>query len=247
MKINKIYPYRLRNDAHFQFYTEFRNLVEKEEALKQKIAAQFETWLPLYEKEDIALKKIVRSAITAQIQEADRVRDEIYTGIVETNTAALKHYGEDVRSAATRLKILFDTYGDVARKPLNEQTSAVYNILQELKGKYAADAATIGVAGWVLELEARNNAFADLMRERFDETAGRTDIVLKEARSEVDQSYFSIREKINALVIVEGVASYENFIRTLNAVIAKYTALTKPKGGKGGEQTAPQNETTEAQ
>jgi hypothetical protein len=85
------------------------------------------------------------------------------------------------------------------------------------------------------------------MRERFDETAGRTDIVLKEARAEVDQSYFSIREKINALVIVEGVASYENFIRTLNAVIAKYTSLTKPRGGKGGEQTAPQNETTEAQ
>jgi hypothetical protein len=236
----------MRNDAHFQFYTEFRNLVQNEGAEKLKIAPLFEAWLPLYDKEDAALKKIAKSAITAQIQEADRARDEIYIGMMETNAAALKHYSEETRKAAARLKIVFDTYGNIAKKPLNEQTSATYNILQELKGKYATDTVAVGIGGWVSELEARNNAFADLMRERFDETAGRTDIVLKEARSEVDAAYFSMREKINALVIVEGVAVYENFIRTLNAVIAKYVLLAKPRGSKGGEQTAPQNETAEA-
>ena len=232
MKINKIYAYNLRNDAHFQFYTEFRNLVQKEEAVKQKIATQFEAWLPLYDKEDTALKKIQKSAITAQIQEADRVRDEIYLGMVETSTAALKHFSEEVRSAATRLKIVFDTYGDVVRKPLNEQTSATYNILQELQGKYAQDAEAVGIAQWASELQARNNAFSSLMKERFDETASRCDIVLREARSELDQSYFAIRERINALAIVKGEADYENFIRTLNAVIAKYTAILNMRLGR---------------
>jgi hypothetical protein len=89
VKINKTYPYRLRNDTHFQFYTEFRNLVQKEGAENLKIAPQFEAWLPLYDKED----------------------------------AALKHFSEEVRSAATRLKIVFDTYGEVVRKPLNEQSA----------------------------------------------------------------------------------------------------------------------------
>ena len=247
MKINKTYPYNWRNDAHFQFYTEFRNLVQKEEAVKQKIAPLFEAWLPLYDKEDLALKKINKSAITTQIQDADKARDDIYIGMMETNAAALKHYNEEARNAASRLKIVFDTYGNIAKKPLNEQTSATYNILQELKGKYAQDTALVGISGWVSELEVRNNAFADLMRERFDETAARTDIVLKEARAEVDQSYFSIREKINALAIVEGEAGYESFIRTFNAVIAKYALSGKPKGGKGGEQSAPQNGTAEAQ
>ena len=64
---SKTYPYNLRNDAHFQFYTEFRNLVQKEGAENLKIAPQFEAWLPLYDKEDAALKKIQKSAITAQI------------------------------------------------------------------------------------------------------------------------------------------------------------------------------------
>jgi len=240
MKINKIYAYNLRNDAHFQFYTEFRSLIEKEEAVRQKIASQFEAWLPLYEKEDAALKKITKSAITAQIQEADKARDEIYTGMVEMNAAALKHFSEEVRSAAARLKILFDTYGDVARKPLNEQTSAVYNILQELKGKYASDTAVVGIGGWISELETRNNAFAELMRERFDETAARIDTVLREARVELDAAYFAIRERLNALVVVEGEAVYESFVRTFNAVIAKYAALVKPRqrAGRGGAETA---------
>jgi hypothetical protein len=47
-------------------------------------------------------------------------------------------------------------------------------------------------------------------------------------------------------VVVEGLSVYENFVRTLNAVIAKYALLTK-RGGKGGKQSAPQSETTEAQ
>ena len=238
MKINKIYPYKMRNDAHFQFYTEFRALVQKDGAEHLKIAPQFAAWTPLYDNEDVALKRIVKSALTARIHEADKARDVIFNGMVETNSAALKHFSEAVRVAASRLKIVFDTYGHVASKSLNEQTSAVYNILQELKGKYAADAATVGISGWVGELETRNNAFEALMQERFDETAAQTDIVLRDARAEVDAAYFGIRERLNALIIVEGAAAYENFVKTLNAIIAKYNALVYARHGHGHKSAA---------
>jgi hypothetical protein len=82
--------------------------------------------------------------------------------------------------------------------------------------------AVVGLGGWISELETRNNAFGELVKSRFDETAARTDIVLKEARAELDAAYFAIRERLNALAIVEGAANYETFIKTLNAVIAKY-------------------------
>jgi hypothetical protein len=62
-----------------------------------------------------------------------------------------------------------------------------------------------------------------LVKERFDETAARTtDIVMKQARAQLDEVYKTIVERINALAVVEGVATYEAFIKTLNAVIAKY-------------------------
>jgi hypothetical protein len=71
-------------------------------------------------------------------------------------------------------------------------------------------------------LEKRNKAFEALVKERFDETAHKSDIVLKEARAELDKVYHSIEERINALALVEGTADYEEFIRTMNAVVAKY-------------------------
>jgi len=116
----------------------------------------------------------------------------------------------------------------------------IYNILQELKGKYASDVTAVGIGGWVSELEVRNNAFAELMRERFGETADRVDIVLRDARAELDAAYLAIRERINALVVVEGEAVYENFVRNFNAVIAKYALLVKPRSraGRGGVETS---------
>jgi hypothetical protein len=243
MKINKINSNNLRNDEHFQFHTEFRDLTTKETPQKLKIQGQFEAYLPLYGRVDEALKKINKSSLTAQLQEADKARDEIFLGMAETAKAALKHFNPAVREAASRLKVVFDTYGNVAVKPLNEQTSAVYNLLQELHGKYAQDVETVGIAQWAAELQARNNAFSGLMKERFDETASRCDIVLREARAELDQAYFAIRERINAFVIVEGVADYENFIRTLNAVIAKYTAILNSRLGKRGKKEGDNTQT----
>ena len=42
---------------------------------------------------------------------------------------------------------------------------------------------------------------------------------------------------------MEGLSVYENFIRTFNAVIAKYALLSKPRGGRGGGQSEQQNGT----
>ncbi|GBU24898.1 hypothetical protein R83H12_01533 [Fibrobacteria bacterium R8-3-H12] len=222
-KISKIQPLHLRNDAHFQFHTEFKDLVAQHNPETLKITPLFEAYLPLYGRVDEALKKIVKSEYTAKIHEADKARDEIWAGMAEMNDAALKHFNPATREAAGRLKIVFDTYGNVANKPLNEETSAIYNILQELQGKYAADMDAVGITQWATELQTRNAAFETLVKERFDETAARTtDIVMKQARAQLDEAYRGIVELVNALAVVEGVAAYEAFIKTLNAVIAKY-------------------------
>jgi len=236
MKIQSLRIDRLRNDAHFQFHTEFKDLVAKHGAETLKINAQFEAYMPLYDKEDEGLKKINKSAFTAEIHEADKARDEIWVGLSEMVSAAHKHFNADVREAAKRLKIVFGTYGNIAKKPLNEQTSATYNVLQELQGKYAADVETAGFTQWVAELQARNNRFGELMKGRFDETAAKSNIVLRFARVELDKAYRSIAERINALAIVEGKDAYEAFVRTLNAIVAKYVATLNRAKGRGLEQ-----------
>ena len=246
MKINTITLSRLRNDANFQFHTEFKELAERLSPEALKIRPLYDAYLPLYDKVDLALKKIAKSAITEQIQEADRARDEVWKGLVDTNTASLRHFDEEVRGAAKRLKIVFDTYGNIAKKTLSEQTSATYNILQDLEsGKYAPDVAKVGLGRWVAELKARNTAFAGLMRERVDEGSLKVDIVLKKARTQLDEAYYAIAERVNAFVVIEGSADYEPFIRKMNINISKFSLLMpvrKKQGKKGGGKTSHQTE-----
>ena len=223
MKISKIDIHSLRNDAHFQFNTEFKDLVTKFNPQTLKVETLFNSYLPLWEREDEALKKINKSALTEKIQEADKARDETFAGMVEINKGMCHHFNKKTAEAAHRVKIVLDTYGNVAKKTLNEETSAIYNLLQDLRlEKYAADVATSNITDWADELERRNQALEGFMKERFDETAAKCDIVLKQARAEVDKVYHQITERIDALVIVEGLETYEAFIRTLNAVVAKY-------------------------
>jgi Na+/phosphate symporter len=223
MKITKIHLTNLRNDAHFQFHTEFSDLVKKHNQETLKVKPLFDAYLPLYEREDEALKKINKSVYTEKIQEADRARDEIFAGMVEVNNGMCKHFSKNIAEAAQKVKIVLDTYGNVAKKTLNEETSAIYNLIQDLRSeKYGNETRDASLMTWVDELEKRNKAFEALMKERFDETAHKTDIVLRTARGELDKVYHAITERIDALVIVEGTEDYEEFVKTFNAVVAKY-------------------------
>jgi len=235
----------MRNDEHFQFHFEFRRMVNRFGAENLKVELLFESYLIVFEQEDEALKKIVKSAYTAQIQESDKQRGDIFIGMKGAVRASIKHFNPAVQEAGKRLKIVFGTYGNITRKAYNEQTSAMYNMLQELRGKYAIDATLTGIDVWADELEIRNNQFAELMRGRFEESAEKTDLKLKKVRPKVDGAYEAIVEKINSLMVVEGNGMYEPFVRLLNEVIKKYdmtmATRAKKKAGSRPDEVEPQS------
>jgi hypothetical protein len=231
MKITKIDASRLRNDEHFQFHTNFKTLVSKAGAAALNVQPQFEAYLTLYAQEDEALKKIMKSAITADIQDADKQRDLLFRGMTDANKSALNHFNPAVREAAKRLKIVFDTYGNLAQKPLNEETSGIYNLLQDLNGKYAQDAATAGLTDWMAELGASNAAFDQLTIARYEESGMKTDLVMKECRKAVDEAYRALIERINAYALIAADAAYADFIPTFNAVIEKYSNTVEQRRG----------------
>ena len=232
MKIRGMHRPSLRNDEHFQFLTDFGELVNKIGADALHIETQFNACMVLFEDEDAALNKIMKSAITPEIREADRRRDNIFSGMVNVYKGALKHFDAEKAAAARELKPVFDTYGNLAAKPFNEQSAAVINLLQELTGKYAGYCQTIGITEWVSALADANNAVIALMHDRYDEGAERCDIVLRTARLKVDDAYRAVVERVNALVVVEGTERYEEFITTLNLIVEKYANIIAQRAGK---------------
>ena len=143
---------------------------------------------------------------------------------------------EDIRldggAAAARLQVVLDTYGNIAKKPYDEETAAITSLIAELRTGYAADVSTLGINAWIDELDRNNIAFDALKKERYTQDAERTQLKMKETRVAVDQCYHEIVERINALIIVNGATAYASFVNELNARIDAYNQMLALRKGK---------------
>ncbi|MDR1180991.1 MAG: DUF6261 family protein [Bacteroidales bacterium] len=232
VEINYLNSKLLRNNEHYQFLTEFKDLVESIGTDELKITADYASFTVLHKQENESIQKIFKSEITEKRLQADRERDNTFRGMADTIKGAKNHFNVAVSEAAGRMEILFKTYGNVARKPYNEETAAIHTLLAELNGKYAADVKLLGLKEWVNELEQKNNTFDTLTKVRFTELGTRTELKSKEVREEIDKIYYAIVKHINALMLIEKSSVYINFIHQWNVRIKVYNDLLAQRKGR---------------
>ncbi len=232
MKIKNIDLIPLHNEEHFQFQTLFLNLVREHTALALKIDVPLqELYLPSYEKEDECLKLIFKSSFTPLLAEMDAARDRLARGLTLLVEAYSYHFDQDVAQAANRLQILLDTYGKIYEKPYDKETIAIYDLIQDLNGEYAADASRIGLEDWIRELDSCNGQFEELKKERALESTGKTGLRMKTVRKEIDAAYRTLIKCIDVLMIVEGEAAYLAFAKEHNIHIEHYKYLIVQRRG----------------
>jgi hypothetical protein len=135
--------------------------------------------------------------------------------------------------------VLFDTYGNLAVKPINEETSGIYNLLQELNGKYAEDVRKTGLTAFAVKLDAENKTVENLVRERNDQNAAKTKLKVKACRANTDKVYHEIVERINALIVINGEAEFAGFVDKLNAFIDMYNNLDAQRAGRNKAKKQP--------
>ena len=232
MKIKRINFHLFRNNEHFQCQTEFKALVEEFNPDTLKINPLFsDSYLPLYVAEDEAIIKVIKNTFTDKRSNADSLRDQTFSGLVDTVNAGLKHFDLEVKEAARVLKIVLNTFGNVAKLPLNEETSAIYNLIQELTEKHSTNVDKLGIAPWVNKLQADNQAYEALVKGGYEEDAAKTELKVKETRAEVDKVVRQIIERIEALIVVEGEANYSEFVRRLNIQFERYANTLAQRQG----------------
>jgi hypothetical protein len=203
MKVLSIKLTALRNDEHFEFFSEFIELVKETGVANLQIVKPFNAFTTIFSEEDEALKKIIKSDITRLIHNADEVRDSLFRGMADANRTALNHFRPGIREAAIRLQIVFDTYGNLSKKPVDEETSSIYNLLGELEKNHAEDMTAVALKEWAEELRLRNNVVRALTMERDSETAARPVIVLRRVRSRVDEAYRLITNRIEVFAQID--------------------------------------------
>jgi hypothetical protein len=121
-----------------------------------------------------------------------------------------------VKQSALRVQVVLDEFGNIAAKSFDEETAAIVSLNSKLNQYYEADVETLGIAGWLEELQVNNESFEQLMRHRYSKEAIKTQLRMKSVRHEVDDAYRTIIDRINALIIVNGEANYKEFVDEMN-------------------------------
>ena len=240
MKILSLNFYKLRNEEWFQLFTEFRDLVLKYNPTALNITELWATFLSLYADADTALEIIRKSVDTGLMVEADHVRDHTFRGFVDAVKSARNHFDPAKRAAADRLTILFDHFGNLARKAPNEETAGIYNLLQELDSGTAGTPLPVDILGlrdWAVRLAADNEAYEALVKDRNTEVASRSKLRMKEVRRELQEVYYKITARIEATITLNGEASpFTDFTNEWNAFLKRYADVLAQRQGK--RQTA---------
>ena len=239
MEINEIGLKRLTNEEHYKFMFDANSLIVSEDASTLSIVNEYDIFKSGFLNEGEALGFVRKSSITDNIFAADLTRDTTLKGLKKGIDSFLSHFKPANREAANRLLVFLNNFGNVTAKSYEEESAAIIKIVSELKTTHAADINTLGLMEWVDELEANNNAFDQLMNNRFDEADDKTRLRMKEVRKEIDKAYKAVAKRINALIIVNGEATYTSFVNKLNLRI-DYYSKAKPGNKPDDDQDANQ-------
>jgi hypothetical protein len=241
MEIENIKLLSLRNEEHYQFHTEFSSLVEEFQPAHLGVEAIF----PEYGTKLLLIGQVLSiihaSHHTRKLAESDEIRDNTYQGFKDSVKSFFNHFLLEKREAASRLFLVIENFGNPTLLPYEQETATLTALLSELNGNSAADVQLLGLGDWVTELAANNAGFNQLMQTRVVDNADKPNVNLKETRRAVDELYQNMVKRINALIVVNGEASYAVFVNRLNELIEQYEqllAIRKGRNEKGGKGEA---------
>lgn len=239
---------RLRNNEFMTYCTEVQIAIEKAgteaDALNCETAAQnFSQALAAYAE---AIVVVSKSAITKQIDEADRERDDLFVGLTEHIRTAQRHYDPDRRVAAAALMPIVDTYAGTQIKPAADETSYLNNFMDDMRAeKYTAYRAALDIDGWLAQLQTANEKYVSLSEQRATDQS--TNIVgnSKTTRKALDKAYSELVQVLNALCLVNGEEKYAGLFAYLNTRIKYYEDLVARREGTAAAKATDSNTGTE--
>jgi len=178
---------------------------------------------------DTALKASSTNPATASATNADMERDQSWRAANAYVKAMCSHPTPDIAAEASKIKALFDKYGDPTSLAQTEESGVLHNLLQDL---IAIDEGTILLLNldvWIGDLRAKEEAFLAAAAQRTETDAARQVGIVKETRTAADAAYRSLVDTVNALALLNGDAEYGTFIDHVNAVIDRQKAILKAR------------------
>lgn len=245
--INSLDLKTLRNGEYSQLMQDVITLVLQNDPAAMGVQPQFDALVAVAGEIETLFKTPLGSAITAELENFDLLRDNAIKGIlsiVRGNT-----YSEDpvIKNHATVLDNHLALFGkDIAGDSYQSETSSIRNITEDWNTKPELTAAitALGLDRWKTWLVAANNSFAEKYLARAVELGNDTTETLKAKRQQANEAYYKLRDNIDArYTITEGAEPYKTVVASLNGLITYYNELLARRGGGGGGAEIPPADT----
>jgi hypothetical protein len=234
---------QFKNNRHFEFFTEINGLLTPVVISRSsKIAAQAAILARLLGEEDIVALQVRKYDESDEILLVDAARDNSFSGMKALLKVALKHKDNNIRKAAGHLKPLFDANKKLTRLPLDEETAAIHNLLQELDAR-PNEVQTVGIAALTEEIRGYNQELSALMGSRYSAEARRTHLKMKEVRKKMDAAYLKLISLFEADAALNGEEPYAELFSEINARVTRYAnILAQEKGRRNSKKSNAENE-----
>ncbi|MDR0765742.1 MAG: DUF6261 family protein [Odoribacteraceae bacterium] len=226
--------YKFRNETFVQFIKDILEVLNRlgsgavgVKAVADQLAAAFDAMIA-------HLDPVVKSDITAKIEEQDRFRDGTLRALTTTARANLHHLDAARREAAARVTSVIDHYGSVARRTYDDESAAIDDVLRELtSATHAADVTTLGLGALVTQLSDANAKFFELMHDRYEEE--RPSASMHESRVVVETHLNALIARVEASVTLLGLDSNPDlaaFVEEYNRIATRYKHVLAQQQGR---------------
>jgi hypothetical protein len=239
MKLVRVKLSALRNEEWFQYQTELLTLLKNNPEVKAGMGVLYTDFSALYGQADQALQVLRKSAWTAEIEALDQARDRLLTGLSEAVDALLHGFDASKEFPARQVRVTLDKYGRIQGDTYNQETAAIYNLLQDLKGPQAAEVSTLGLGGWVTAIEKANKEFETGFTRRTQESVAQSPYGIKPVRTQTDRNVREMFDRVDAFALTAAKPEpYDAFITQMNGFSDYYKRLLAAREATNAHKAA---------
>ena len=229
---------RQKNIRHLSWMKRFQERLLQIANAPARLASVINTFQSAVGSEDQAYLVITKSDLTAPIEEADKARDNTYSGMTSMLDFMKRLGTADQQQAAERVIERVNYHNVKISDRYEDENEKIAQLVQDLKGStLAADIATLNLTATVALLEQQNQQVISLMMQRQGDRSTQESNVMGKARAVTDAAYEDAVTVLNAFAVTEfnGQSSpYDEIIRIINSDIdyySKYVFATTATSG----------------
>ena len=229
---------RQKHIRHISWMKRFQERLLQIANAPARLASVINTFQRAVGSEDEAYLVITKSDLTAPIEEADKTRDNTYSGMTSMLDFMKRLGTADQQQAAERVIERVNYHKVSISDRYEDENEKMAQVVQDLKGgTLAADIATLNLTATVALLEQQNQQVISLMMQRQGDRSTQESNVMGKARAVTDAAYEDAVTVLNAFAVTEfnGKSSpYDEIIRIINSDIdyySKYVFATTATSG----------------